>query len=95
VDLVILATTTADELQPNAAPLVAHGIGTRDAGAFDIGAGCTGLLSAVGAAATVPLALTVALEDGRLGEGANVLLCAFGSGFTWSAGVVRWGTAHA
>src|SRR5947209_14149171 len=28
VDLVIVATTTADELQPNTAPLVAHGIGT-------------------------------------------------------------------
>jgi 3-oxoacyl-[acyl-carrier-protein] synthase-3 len=46
-------------------------------------------------AATIPIALTVALEDGRLREGANVLLCAFGSGFTWGAAVVRWGTAHA
>jgi 3-oxoacyl-[acyl-carrier-protein] synthase III len=250
VDLVIVATTTADELQPNTAPLVAHGIGTRGAGAFDIGSGCTGLLAAIAAAtaqietsraehavvvgadfitritnyddrrigpvfadgagamllgpsgtatdpasdsligpvvlgsdgsradtiivtheerkihmdgpevfrhavnrmgevtmraleraglgledidlfvyhqanaritrtlgqrlglpaervvdcieqygnasaATIPLALTVALEDGRLREGANVLLCAFGSGLTWGAGVVRWGTARA
>ena len=194
-----------DELQPNTAPLVADGIETRAAGASDIGAGCTGLLSALAAAtaqietsraehvgvvgadsitrinnydtiivthgerkirmdgpevfrhavngmgkvsllaleraglglddidlfvyhqanaritrtlgqrlglpservvdciehygnasaATIPLALTVALEDGRLQGGANVLLCAFGSGFTWGAGVVRWGTAHA
>jgi 3-oxoacyl-[acyl-carrier-protein] synthase III len=254
VDLVIVATTTADELQPNTAPLVAHGIGTLGAGAFDVGSGCTGLLSAIAAAtaqietsraehvvvvgadfitrinnyddrrigpvfadgagamllgpsgpqtdrttdpvdagligpvvlgsdgsqadtiivtheerkihmdgpevfrhavqrmgevtmlaleraglglddidlfvyhqanaritrtlgqrlglpaervvdciehygnasaATIPVALIVALEDGRLREGANVLLCAFGSGFTWGAGVVRWGTRRA
>ncbi len=259
LDLVIVATTTPDELQPNTAPLVAHGLGTRRAGAFDIGSGCTGLLSAlsvgtaqietgraervvvigadfitrindyddrgaalvfadgagalvlgpappatahegpsVGAsgsaagfvgpivlgsdgsqakrivvtheerkihmdgpevfrhavnrmaevtklaleragldfdgidlfvyhqanaritralgqrlglpeervvdcienvgnasAATIPIALTVALEDGRLRPGANVLLSAFGSGFTWGAGVVRWGDVDA
>jgi 3-oxoacyl-[acyl-carrier-protein] synthase-3 len=263
VDLVIVATTTPDELQPNTAPRVAHGLGTRGAGAFDIGSGCTGLVSAIAtataqietsraeyvvvvgadfitrinnyedrrvgpvfadgagamvlcpagpaadpaggssgaaghggpvepglvgpvllasdgscadtiivtneerkihmdgpevfrhavnrmaevttlaleraglglddidlfvyhqanaritralgqrlglpgervvdciehfgnaSAATIPIALTVALEDGRLREGANVLLCAFGSGFTWGAAVVRWGTAHA
>jgi 3-oxoacyl-[acyl-carrier-protein] synthase III len=37
----------------------------------------------------------VALADGRLRDGANVLLCAFGLGLTWGAGVVRGGTAHA
>jgi 3-oxoacyl-[acyl-carrier-protein] synthase-3 len=243
VDLVLVATTTPDELQPNTAPRVAHGLGTRGAGAFDIGSGCTGLVSAVAtataqietsraehvvivgadfitrinnyddrrvgpvfadgagamvlcpseagvigpvvlgsdgaladtiivtheerkihmdgpevfrhavnrmaevtmlaleraalgledidlfvyhqanaritralgqrlglpgkrvvdcieyfgnaSAATIPLALTVALDDGRLREGANVLLCAFGSGFTWGAAVVRWGLARA
>ncbi len=239
VDLVIVATTTPDELQPNTAPIVAHELGTRGAGAFDIGSGCTGFLSAVAMAtaqievgraqravvvgadfltrinnyddrrigplfadgagavvlgpaqsgligpivlgsdgsqahtilvtheerkihmdgpevfrhavnrmgevtmealrraglelgeidlfvyhqanaritkslgerlglapekvvdciesfgnsstATLPLALTVALEDGRLRPGMRVLLSAFGSGFTWGAGVVRWG----
>src|SRR5436190_15444299 len=50
VDLVIVATTTADEVQPNTAPLVAHGIGARGGGAYDIGSGCTGLLSAIAAA---------------------------------------------
>jgi 3-oxoacyl-[acyl-carrier-protein] synthase-3 len=52
VDLVIVATTTADELMPSAAPLVAHELGAYGAGAFDIGAACTGFLSAltVGAA---------------------------------------------
>jgi 3-oxoacyl-[acyl-carrier-protein] synthase-3 len=47
VDLVLVATTTADELLPNAAPLVAHGLGASRAGAFDIGAACTGFLSAL------------------------------------------------
>ena len=47
VDLVLVATTTADELLPNAAPLVAAEIGAKGAAAFDIGAACTGFLSAV------------------------------------------------
>jgi 3-oxoacyl-[acyl-carrier-protein] synthase-3 len=41
--------------------------------------------------ATLPVALQTAIEDGRLKPGANVLLAAFGSGFAWGAGVVRWG----
>ena len=47
VDLVLVATSTADELLPNAAPLVAHALGASRAGAFDIGAACTGFLSAL------------------------------------------------
>jgi 3-oxoacyl-[acyl-carrier-protein] synthase-3 len=47
VDLVLVATTTADEILPNAAPLVAHGLGATRAGAFDVGAACTGFLSAM------------------------------------------------
>ena len=47
VDLVIVATTTADELMPNTAPLVAHGLGATRAGAFDVGSACTGFLSAL------------------------------------------------
>ena len=52
VDLVIVATATADELMPGAAPLVAHELGATSAGAFDINAACTGFLTAlsVGAA---------------------------------------------
>ncbi|HET6865451.1 MAG TPA: beta-ketoacyl-ACP synthase III [Solirubrobacteraceae bacterium] len=52
VDLVLVATTTPDEVMPNAAPQVAHDLGAVRAGAFDIGAACTGFLSAlaVGAA---------------------------------------------
>ena len=52
VDLVIVATTTSDEMMPGTAPLVAHDLGATGAGAFDVGAACTGFLSAlsVGAA---------------------------------------------
>jgi 3-oxoacyl-[acyl-carrier-protein] synthase-3 len=202
VDLVIVATTTPDELQPNTAPIVAHELGTEGAGAFDVGSGCTGFLSAVamaagqvetgradrvvvvgadfitrinnyddkrigplfadGAGAVVlgearegvvgPVVLgsdgshartilvtheerkihmdgpevfrhavnrmgevtmkalersdlkleevdlfvyhQTAIKDGRLIPGANVLLAAFGSGFTWGAGAVRWGAGN-
>jgi len=47
VDLVLVATTTADEVLPNAAPLVAHALGASRAGAFDIGSACTGFLAAL------------------------------------------------
>ncbi len=47
VDMVLVATTTSDEILPNAAPLVAHALGAARAGAFDIGAACTGFLSAL------------------------------------------------
>jgi 3-oxoacyl-[acyl-carrier-protein] synthase-3 len=40
--------------------------------------------------ATIPLALAEARERGLLEPGATVLLAAFGAGFTWGAGVVRW-----
>jgi 3-oxoacyl-[acyl-carrier-protein] synthase III len=51
VDLVVVATTTPDDLLPNAAPLVAHALGIPTAGAFDVGAACTGFVAALGAAA--------------------------------------------
>jgi 3-oxoacyl-[acyl-carrier-protein] synthase III len=47
VDLVLVATTTPDEVMPNAAPQVAHELGATRAGAFDVGAACTGFLSAL------------------------------------------------
>jgi 3-oxoacyl-[acyl-carrier-protein] synthase-3 len=52
LDLVIVATTTSDEVMPNTAPLVAHALGATRAGAFDVGSACSGFLSAlaVGAA---------------------------------------------
>jgi len=47
LDLVLVATSTADEITPNAAPLVAGGIGASGAGAFDVGSACTGWLVGV------------------------------------------------
>ncbi len=47
VDLVIVATSTADEITPNAAPVVAGLIGAGNAGAFDVGSACTGWLAGV------------------------------------------------
>ena len=47
LDLVLVATSTADEITPNAGPLVAGLIGAAGAGAFDVGAACTGWLSAL------------------------------------------------
>lgn len=40
--------------------------------------------------ATVPIALDEAAEQGRLKQGDNVLLVAFGAGFTWASSVLRW-----
>ena len=51
VDLVLVATVGADELLPNAAPLVALDLGAHSAGAMDVGAACTGFLSALSLAA--------------------------------------------
>jgi 3-oxoacyl-[acyl-carrier-protein] synthase-3 len=45
-------------------------------------------------AATLPVALVAAERDGRLRLGSRVLMSAFGAGFTWGAGVVRWGGAN-
>jgi len=51
LDLVLVATMTADEITPNTAPLVAHALGAERAGAIDIGAACTGWLAALRLAA--------------------------------------------
>src|SRR5258705_8725272 len=41
-------------------------------------------------AASIPLALTVAVRDGRVKKGDLVLLEAMGGGFTWGSALVRW-----
>jgi len=41
-------------------------------------------------AASVPLALDIAVKDGRIKKGDLVLLEAMGGGFTWGAVLVRW-----
>jgi 3-oxoacyl-[acyl-carrier-protein] synthase-3 len=42
-------------------------------------------------AATVPVALVDAVEDGRVAPGALLLTPAFGAGLTWCSHVIRWG----
>jgi 3-oxoacyl-[acyl-carrier-protein] synthase-3 len=41
-------------------------------------------------AASIPLALTVAVEDGRIQRGDLILMEAMGGGFTWGAALLRW-----
>jgi 3-oxoacyl-[acyl-carrier-protein] synthase-3 len=41
-------------------------------------------------AASVPLALDVAVRDGRIRRGELLLLEAFGGGFTWGSALVRY-----
>jgi 3-oxoacyl-[acyl-carrier-protein] synthase-3 len=41
-------------------------------------------------AASIPLALTVACEDGRIKRGDLVMIEAIGGGFTWGAAIIRW-----
>ncbi|MGB2079067.1 MAG: ketoacyl-ACP synthase III [Vibrio sp.] len=42
-------------------------------------------------AATVPIALCEALEQGKVEPNMNLLVAAFGAGLTWGAGRIRWG----
>lgn len=41
-------------------------------------------------AASIPIALTEALQAGKIKKGDLVVLAAFGSGFTWGSAVIRW-----
>jgi len=64
VDLILLATTSNDELMPGASPRVAAAIGAARAGAIDVNAACTGFLSA----------LALACGQIEAGRAANVLV---------------------
>ncbi|MBD2752718.1 3-oxoacyl-ACP synthase III family protein [Spirosoma validum] len=41
-------------------------------------------------AASIPIALTEAFEEGRIKPGDLVCLAAFGSGFTWASALIKW-----
>lgn len=60
VDLVIVATFTADRALPQTAPVVAHRLGALAAGGFDVNAACTGWLTALSLAGAQ-------VETGRVG----------------------------
>jgi len=47
VDLIIVATVTADMAFPSAAAILADELGAGEAGAYDLSAGCTGFMYAV------------------------------------------------
>ena len=42
-------------------------------------------------AGTIPVALTEALQEGRVNPGDHILTASFGAGLTWGAGLIRWG----
>jgi 3-oxoacyl-[acyl-carrier-protein] synthase III len=58
IDLVLVATTSNDELMPGASPRVAAAIGAARAGAIDVNAACTGFVSALSVA-------SAQIESGR------------------------------
>lgn len=41
--------------------------------------------------ASIPIALSEALDEGRIAPGAKLVLVAFGAGFTWGATAIQWG----
>ena len=43
-------------------------------------------------AASIPIALCEAIDEGRLKEGDHMVLSSFGAGLAWASAVVRWGT---
>ncbi len=45
--------------------------------------------------ASIPIALALAADDGRLKDGSLVVLAAFGAGFTWGGALLRWGLPRA
>jgi len=53
LDMVLVATLTADEITPGVAPIVAHEIGAGGAAAIDVGAACAGSISALALATSL------------------------------------------
>ena len=41
-------------------------------------------------AASIPIALTEAWEQGKIKSGDTIVLAAFGSGFTWGSAIIKW-----
>jgi 3-oxoacyl-[acyl-carrier-protein] synthase-3 len=41
-------------------------------------------------AASIPIALTEAWEQGKIKKGDTIVLAAFGSGFTWASAIIKW-----
>ena len=41
-------------------------------------------------AATIPIAICEALDQGKFSKGDTIMLTAFGAGYTWASAVIRW-----
>ena len=41
-------------------------------------------------AASIPIALTEAVNDGKISKGDKVVLASFGSGFAWASAIMKW-----
>ncbi|QSE96035.1 beta-ketoacyl-ACP synthase III [Fulvivirga lutea] len=41
-------------------------------------------------AASIPIAMSEAFEEGKINKGDLICLAAFGSGFTWASALIRW-----
>ena len=41
-------------------------------------------------AASIPIAIAEAIQEGRIQSGSNVLMVGFGAGLTWGACLFRW-----
>ena len=41
-------------------------------------------------AASIPIALSEAVQEKAIKEGDKVVLAAFGSGFTWGSAIIQW-----
>jgi 3-oxoacyl-[acyl-carrier-protein] synthase-3 len=70
LDLVLVATMSHERLSPNAAPVVASLVGAEGAGAIDVGAACTGFVSALALAAAQ---VEAGRADSALVVGADLL----------------------
>jgi 3-oxoacyl-[acyl-carrier-protein] synthase-3 len=79
VDCFILSHVLPDVVERSAASLGVRGARLIDAGAAH------GHLTA----ATLPVALSEAIDSGRLGRGATVCLAACGAGYAWGAAVLE------
>ena len=41
-------------------------------------------------AATIPIALCEAIKEGKFTKGDNIILTAFGAGYTWASAAIKW-----
>ncbi len=95
---VIVDVCKAENISPNDIDwFVPHQANIRiiDASARKLGIAAEKVVTCVQAhgntsAASIPLALDVAVKDGRIKPGDRVLLEAMGGGFTWGATLLRW-----